>query len=95
MPTETLKIPRLSNEASEAFDRYLAAQEKQRGADATVRKQKKLKDEARDAVMDEMGEAMMAQLPDGRTIVRAKKEMERSAQKATTIEWWELSQVQQ
>lgn len=90
---DTIETPLLSAEAQQAFDSYQCAAEKKRSADAIVRKQKGLKDDACALIVAEMGDSPLARLPDGRVINRALKCQDRKAQKATTVEWWELSEV--
>ncbi len=89
-----VEIPTLSPDVAEAFDRYQQAAEKKRNAEAIGRKQKGIKDEACDVVVKAMGSSPLARLPDGRLINRALKGQDRKAQKATTVEWWELTEVQ-
>jgi len=84
------RLPVLTEVAQEAFDKYLAAKIKKAKADSTARRAGADKGEAQDLVVFEMGDAMRAQLPDGRIVQRLKKGMHRKAMPARDIAWEEL-----
>jgi hypothetical protein len=81
-----IAVPMLDDAAQEAFDRY--QREKAKAAKAYQADQKAK--EAKSAVLEAMGEARMARLPDGRVIQRLPRSRNMPSKPAHVQQWEDL-----
>jgi hypothetical protein len=93
MATTDLRIAKLSQEAAEHFDRY---REQARARSMADKKARTAKDRAKEslvAIVEELGEFVMGELPDGRVIQVIEQKRDVKAQKARTDTWQVLEEV--
>ena len=76
----------LDQAAAEQFDKYRAAQERERALGRTVAAHNKTRKEAQQFLETAFGESRTARLPDGRIIIRNASDRHRKAQPATDFQ---------
>lgn len=84
-------LPVLSEQAAAEFDRYLKAAEQCK----RLGKYSKQKSDAKQAVLDAMGDHTRCRLPDGRVIQATAKSRKMPAKPAHEQSWWELFEAEE
>ena len=88
-----IQIPKLSQAAADAFDRYTKASAAKKRADAKSKKEDERRKVDLEKVIEEMGTATLGMLPDGRVVHRTKESRDLPALTAKTITWDRLTEA--
>ncbi len=88
-----IQIPKLSQEAAAAFDKYERAGKDKHRADARSKRANDRRKGALAVVVEEMGGATLGMLPDGRVIHRTTESRDLPALSAKTITWERLTEA--
>jgi hypothetical protein len=93
MSSGRIQIPKLSQEAAAAFDRYERFGKEKHRADARAKRADEKRKTALSVVVEEMDGATLGMLPDGRVIHRTLETRDLPALQAKQISWDRLTEA--